>query len=230
MDVTSPLRVPATPPERPLFTPAANRVARRVLWGAVVPAVALSVGVPWYYFTAKYLEVGYQPEQPVEFSHKLHAGDLGMDCRACHHTVEWSPFAAVPSTQSCMDCHARVLPDSVKVAPLRDAHAADTPLRWVRVHRLPDYVQLDHRAHLLAGVGCSSCHGRVDRMPRVTQVEPLTMAWCLDCHRRPGPSLRPRDQVTNLAWEPDPGRAHVNQVVETGREVSPPLHCSGCHT
>jgi hypothetical protein len=198
-----------------------------------------AVALFWYYGTNKYFEVGYQPKQPVEYSHKLHAGDLGMDCRYCHSTVERSSFAAVPPTQTCMNCHTKVRADSALLLPVRESFATDKPIPWVRVHNLPDYVYFDHRAHLHAGVGCSTCHGRVDQMPRITQEKPLTMGWCLDCHRNPQPYLRPAGAVTDMTWQPAPdaeigvrkdvGNEGAVAVAADGHKVNPPTHCSGCH-
>jgi hypothetical protein len=182
----------------------------------------------WYYATNKHFEVGYAPVQPVEFSHKLHAGDVGMDCRYCHSSVERSAFAAVPPTQTCMNCHSKVRAESTKLLLVRESAAFDKPLPWVRVHQLPQFVYFDHSAHLAAGVGCSSCHGRIDQMPRVTQSQPLSMSWCLDCHRNPGPALRPASEVTNMAWQP-PEADRSEPIAATGRKVAPPTHCSGCH-
>jgi hypothetical protein len=181
-----------------------------------------------YYSTDSNLSVGYAPVQPIEFSHKVHAGDVGMDCRYCHYTVERSSFAAVPPTQTCMNCHTKIKADSVKVLPIRESFAADEPIPWIHVHRLPDYVYFDHGVHLAAGVGCSTCHGRIDQMPRVTQVQPLSMGFCLDCHRDPGPSLRASSDVTKMDWE---RRATASSVPASvlGRALSPPTHCSGCH-
>lgn len=193
--------------------------------GPLATLVALGF---WYYGTNKHLEVGYEPTQPVDYSHKLHAGDLGMDCRYCHSTVESSSFATIPSTQVCMNCHSKVRADSPKLLPVRESFAFDKPIPWVRVHKLPEYVYFNHGAHLSAGVGCSSCHGRVDQMVKVSQREPLSMSWCLDCHRDPGPSLRPEGELTNMAWKP-PAQAPARAVAPNGREVNPPLHCSGCH-
>ncbi len=204
---------------------AATAVAIAVLGGGTAAGAALS-----YYGTQKYLEVGYQPVQPVEYSHKLHAGELGMDCRYCHSTVERSAFAAVPPTQTCMNCHAKVKTDSIKLLPIRESWANDTPVKWVRVHNLPDYVYFDHSAHLAAGVGCSTCHGRVDEMPRVTQMQPLTMGWCLDCHRDPGPNLRKPDEITKMDWVASAEQAANHEgIAANGRKVAPPTHCSGCH-
>jgi cytochrome c7-like protein len=200
--------------------PAIVAVALGCLFVGVVAAF-------WYWGTEKYWRVGYSPEQPIPFSHKLHAGDLGMDCRYCHSTVERSPFAAVPPTQTCMNCHARVKTDSPKLALLRERAADDKPVPWVRVHDLPDFVYFDHSAHVTSGVGCSSCHGRVDQMARVVQKAPLTMGWCLDCHRNAAPNLRAATEITKMDWQP---RANATEArTATGRTAQPPVHCSGCH-
>lgn len=205
-------------------------------WTNRVPAIAavalgfVAVGVVaafWYWGTEKYWRVGYQPNQPIPFSHKLHAGDLGMDCRYCHSTVERSPFAAVPPTQTCMNCHSKVKTESPKLALLRDRAADDKPIPWVRVHDLPDFVYFDHSAHVSSGVGCSSCHGRVDQMAQVVQKAPLTMGWCLDCHRNPAPNLRAAGEITKMDWQPRV--AAVEARTANGRTAQPPVHCSGCH-
>jgi len=202
-----------------------------LLVGAALPLGLLGVilGV-WYWFSPKFTDVGYAPVQPVAFSHQLHAGDLGMDCRYCHNTVERAGFAAVPPQQTCMNCHVNVLPESPRIALVRDTYASGEAIEWVKVHMLPDYSYFDHSAHLAAGVGCSSCHGRIDQMPVVYQHEPLSMGWCLECHRNPEPSLRPLDQVTNMAWSAEDAAAYVpSEDPDRTREVNPPQHCSGCH-
>jgi hypothetical protein len=174
-------------------------------------------------------ETGYAPLQPVEYSHKLHAGDLGMDCRYCHSTVEQAAYAAIPATEVCMNCHARVKADSPLLQMVRESYATGQPIPWVKVHRLPDYVYFNHQAHVAAGVGCVSCHGRVDQMMVVKQVEPLTMAWCLDCHRDPAPRLRPPDRVTDMKWHPDRDAAELGRQLMAANRIAPPVNCSGCH-
>ena len=184
-----------------------------------------------YYATDANLNVGYGPVQPIEFSHKLHAGDLGLDCRFCHFTVERSAFAALPPTQICMKCHSKVRTDSVKLLPVRATFAESKPIPWVRVHKLPDFVYFDHAVHLTAGVGCSTCHGRVDQMQRVEQVQSLSMGWCIDCHRQPAPFLRSTADLTNMSWKVAVAfypSAHTPATVG-GRPIEPPTHCSGCH-
>ena len=195
-------------------------VAFLALGGA---ATAVYIGHPEVIMT------GYAPIQPVPYSHKLHAGDLGMDCYYCHYTANKSAYAAVPSTETCMNCHVRVKPQSPRLAEVRESYQSGMPIEWVRVHRLPDFVFFNHQAHVTAGVSCVTCHGRVDQMVEVKQVEPLNMAWCLDCHRNPAPNIRPVDQVTNLAWKPDRDPAAIGHEIIKAKGLNPPQHCSGCH-
>jgi hypothetical protein len=192
-------------------------------------AGALAVGGVWYYGSPRYTDAGYRPEQPVPYSHALHVGDLGLDCRYCHVSVERSAVANVPPTQTCMNCHRVVLRDSAKLAPIRASLEQGKPMRWVRVHNLPDYAFFNHAAHVNAGVGCASCHGDIHRMEVVMQVQPLSMSWCLDCHRNPAPHLRPEDQVTNMDWFPPKDHAEFARKAILDRGIAPPVDCSGCH-
>jgi hypothetical protein len=201
----------------------------RITASAILVAVACSAALAAYFLHPNRLETGYQPVQPVAYSHKLHAGNLGVDCRYCHSTVEVSNYAAVPSTETCMNCHTRVKPDSELLQPVRESYATGRPIPWVRIHRLPGYVYFSHKAHVSAGVSCVSCHGRVDQMAEVKQVKPLTMAWCLECHRDPAPNIRPRDQVTNLAWQPPGDAAQLGRELIAKYKIHPPTNCSGCH-
>ena len=195
---------------------------------AAVGVALLGGGVTfgiWYYFSPKNTQVGYAPEQPVPYSHKLHAGELGIDCRYCHANIERSQEAMIPPTQACMGCHAIVKKDSPKLTAIRGSWAGGTPVEWVRVHRVAAYAYFDHSVHLAAGVGCVSCHGRVDQMDVVRQDKPLSMGWCLECHRDPTPNLRPKDQITNMTWTPTAEQAaQFAQATVRG-----PEHCSGCH-
>lgn len=185
------------------------------------------VAVAYYGGSPRTTDVGYAPEQPVAYSHALHAGQLGLDCRYCHVNVEDSAHAMVPPTQTCMNCHARILPDGTKLAAVRESAQKGTSIRWVRVHDLPDYVYFDHRAHVSRGVGCVSCHGRVDRMERVEQVERLSMGWCLECHRNPAPHLRPLELITAMDWQADePG---LGERLQRQNNVLPSTDCSTCH-
>ena len=200
--------------------------------GVVTPLLgAFLIFALWYWASPLYTDVGYRPKQPVAFSHALHAGDMGMDCRYCHNTVEEAAHAAIPPTQTCMNCHSQVKTDSPRLAPVRASYETGESIKWTRVHMLPDYAFFDHRPHVAAGVGCASCHGRVDGMVVVEQDQPLSMGWCLDCHRDPGPSLRPLDQVTNMNWENTPEAAQYDFKTDPERKrmPAPPTHCSGCH-
>ena len=195
--------------------------------GLVLPVVA-TAGI-WYYGSPKFTDVGYRPEQPVPYSHKLHVGDMGMDCRYCHASVEVSAVANVPPTQACMNCHTLVKRDSPVLAPIRDSAKSGRPMRWIRVHKLPDYAYFTHSAHVAAGIGCVTCHGRIDQMEVVTQEQPLSMSWCLDCHRNPAPNRRPVAEVTNMKWTPPKDRAALEAKLTRERPVNPPVDCSGCH-
>ena len=191
--------------------------------------VAAAVAFIWYFFSPWYTDVGYRPLQPVAYSHKLHADDLGIDCRYCHNYVEMSPHANVPPTQTCMNCHKLIGAESEKLLHVRESWSTQQPLKWVRVHKVPDYCYFDHSAHINQGVGCASCHGRVDQMEVVYQAETLSMGWCLDCHRNPQMHLRPLEQVTNMAWEPGPDQFEIGQQLIEQRNITPPTDCSGCH-
>lgn len=185
--------------------------------------------------------VGYQPTQPVPFSHKLHAGELKMDCRYCHNTVDKAAHAAIPPSATCNNCHSGVSaatqqtpyvavhPESKKLAKIRESNATGDPVEWIRVHNLPDYVYFNHSAHVNSGVSCVSCHGRVDRMEKVQKVKTLSMAFCLDCHRNPEPHLRPLDKVTDLSWVPDEEPEVVGARIREEQDLHPKVNCSTCH-
>ncbi len=200
---------------------------RIALSGGILVIFAIA-GI-WYYGSPEYTDVGYQPVQPVPYSHKLHAGDLGIDCRYCHTGVEVSPVAMVPPTQTCMNCHALIKTDSPKLAPVRESWEKGTPVRWVRIHKTPDYAYFDHSAHLRVGVGCESCHGNIAAMEEVELAKPLSMGWCLDCHRNPDPHLRPLDDVTLMGWVPPANQAERAAAIKAQFNIKPPVTCSGCH-
>lgn len=200
-----------------------------VVWGA------------WYWATPDYWRVGYMPTQPGSgFSHQIHAGRLGMDCRYCHTKVERSPEANVPNVATCIGCHAenRLAPaydPGQKVEFIRTAYARDESVPWRRVHRVPDFVRnFPHAAHIRAGVSCYSCHGQITGMPVVWQVHGMGMGWCLDCHRNPARHVVPPERVTDLQWVEqtlsDRSRAAVDgaALVESLR-LNPPQNCASCH-
>jgi len=194
-----------------------------------------AIAIVWYFFSPKFTDVGYQPSQPVPYSHKLHAGELGIDCRYCHIGVEETAHAQVPPTQVCMNCHTHIkgasydeeLGVNPKLAPVMASWENDLPVAWKRVHKIPDYAFFDHSRHVNKGVGCVSCHGRVDQMEVVFQDQPLNMAWCLECHRMPEEHLRPLDKITAMDYEGGDGFDPV--AFKESHNIKPPQDCSGCH-
>ena len=198
--------------------------------GAVVGLGAVAAVSAYAYFSyPAVIDTGYQPIQPVPYSHKLHAGDLGLDCYYCHFTVYKAAFAAVPPTQTCMNCHAKVKDTSPRLELVRDSFADGQSVPWVHIHRLPDFVYFNHEVHVNAGVSCVSCHGRIDQEIEVRQEKPLNMAFCLDCHKDPAPNLRPPELVTKLSWVPDRDPREIGEEIIREKHLSPPLQCSGCH-
>jgi len=175
------------------------------------------------------IDTGYQPQQPVAYSHKLHAGELGLNCFYCHHTVYRGAFAAIPGTEICMGCHSNVRDKSPRLELVRSSYQTGQPIPWVKIHDLPDYVFFNHSAHVTAGVSCVSCHGRIDQMVEVRQEKPLNMAWCLECHRNPAPNIRPAELVTQLDWKPDRDPAEIGAEIIKQKGLHPPTNCSGCH-
>lgn len=200
------------------------------LGGAVLALLVLGgIGAYAYFSYPTVIDTGYTPIQPVPYSHKLHVGQLGMDCYYCHNTVYKAAYAAIPPTETCMNCHVRVKPQSPRLQKIRDSYATGQPMQWVKIHRLPDYVYFNHEAHITAGVSCVSCHGRIDQMIEVKQMQPLSMGWCLECHRNPAPNIRPAELVTKLDWVPDRDPAAIGREIIQAKGINPPQQCSGCH-
>ena len=189
------------------------------------------------------LNVGYEPEQPVPFSHAIHAGQLKMDCRYCHNTVFDAAHAAVPPTATCINCHsprekdggptarAAVHADSPKLTPIHESWFEGKSMQWKRVHNLPEFVYFNHAAHVNSGVSCVSCHGRIDQMEVVYQAKQLSMAWCIECHQNPNPHLRPKEFVTKLDWEPpsDWDQEAFAADVRKEQHIDPKRNCAVCH-
>ncbi len=216
-----------------------NRLFPWLVLGAVSGVIYVSTVV----FAATLpstLNIGHEPTQPVPFSHKLHAGQLRLDCRYCHNTVDKAAYAAIPPTATCINCHSgadtsgnvalsAVRSDSLKLGLVQRSQATGQSIPWVKVHDLPDYVYFDHSAHVNRGVSCVSCHGRVDKMDVVQQVETLSMTFCLDCHRNPDPHLRPLDKVTDLAWVSEESPEAVGAEIRQRLGIEPKTNCSTCH-
>ena len=228
-----------------IFPRSLNKLPMMAGAGAVLgfPVVVFLV---WYYFSPWFTQVGYRPphcvpdqdslcaegSQPVPYSHRLHAGQLGIDCRYCHVGVERSPVAMVPPTQTCMNCHSVIKTDSKRLQAIRDSWATGKAVEWVQIHKLPDYAYFDHSVHVTGGVGCVECHGRVDQMDQVQQKKPLSMGWCLECHRDVKENktasihIRPADvEVTKMDWD---GKKDPKAVYRRD-QLNPPENCSGCH-
>ncbi|MGZ8829329.1 MAG: cytochrome c3 family protein [Thermoanaerobaculia bacterium] len=211
-----------------IFHRSANTLSRVTIFGAIFIAgfVLWVIGgiVRSPYFTNQ----GVFREQIVPFSHQHHVGGLGIDCRYCHTSVETSSFAGIPPSSTCMNCHAQIWTTAKMLEPVRASVASGKPLVWSRVHRLPDYVHFNHSIHVAKGVGCASCHGRVDKMQLMFQASPLTMEWCLACHRAPEKFVRPRDQVFNMAYvarnQEEDGPRLVKEY-----NIQKLTHCSACH-
>lgn len=168
-------------------------------------------------------------EQPVPFSHEHHVTGLGIDCRYCHASVEISAVAEIPPTKTCISCHSQIWADSPLLEPVRASFANNTPLQWVRVHDLPDFVYFNHSIHINKGVGCSTCHGQVDRMPLMWRTQSLNMDWCLECHRHPERYIRPREEVFNMKWTAPPDQTALGQKLVKEYEVRSLIDCAICH-
>ena len=214
-----------------LFRPYADSVARIVLV-AIVVVPFLAIGVAYLIMRSEYItDQTITLNQPVPFSHVHHVGDLGLDCRYCHTGVETSPVAGVPPTHVCMTCHSQLYTQTAMLAPVRESIAEDRPIRWNKVNELPDYVYFDHSIHIAKGVGCSTCHGAVDQMPLMRQAAPLTMGWCLNCHRDPTPYLRPQSAVFDPDWKPPADQAEQGRklLVKYLIDNHHLTDCSVCH-
>ncbi len=171
-------------------------------------------------------------EQPVQFSHKHHVADDGIDCRYCHTSVETSAVAGIPPTKTCMNCHSLLFVDSPYLEPVRESFRSGTSIEWVKVHRLADFVYFNHSIHVNKGVGCSTCHGQVNQMPLVWQASSLQMEWCLACHRQPEQFLRPREGVFNMDWQAPANQLEVGKKLAQEyriRSVAELTSCSTCH-
>jgi hypothetical protein len=177
------------------------------------------------------LERGFVVDQPVQFDHRHHVRDDEIDCLYCHGQARRSPYAGIPSTDLCMGCHSQVWNQSPMLEPLRRSYFSGAPMQWNRVNRVPDFVYFNHAIHVNKGVGCVSCHGRVDEMPLVYRHAPLTMGWCLDCHRDPARHLRPLSEITNMRWQPpnDPNDPNFGSKLATQYRVRSLTHCTTCH-
>ncbi len=212
-----------------IFPKSANVLAR----ASIVGAGLLAGGVLTLVLNANRLPYvnnqGVPREQPVPFSHQHHVGGLGVDCRYCHTSVEKAAYAGIPPTKTCMNCHAQIWSTSPTLEPVRQSFRSDVSIEWVKVHDLPDFVYFNHSAHVNKGVGCSTCHGRVDLMPLVYQKQSLQMEWCLECHRAPEQFVRPKAEVFNAAYEPPANQLELGTRLVKEYDIHPRTSCSTCH-
>lgn len=209
----------------PKWTNQLRELSAVVALGGLVYSVVLITGV----FSPENSAIGYAPVQPVPYSHALHAGEMGIDCRYCHTSVESTAKANIPPTATCMNCHKTIKTESEKLALVRESAETGKAIPWVRVHDLPDFVYFNHAGHIQSGVGCVSCHGRVDRMEVVEQVEALTMGWCLDCHRNPEENLRPKGLTTVMDWQPEGDPFELGTELRRTHDINPSTDCATCH-
>src|SRR5438552_2886884 len=214
-----------------IFHPAANTIAKASIFGAVFIIAALAWMGSAVDRSPYVTEAGIARDQPVQFSHEHHVSGLGIQCRYCHTSVDKSAFAGLPPTKTCMTCHSQIWTDAAILQPVRDSWNRDQPLKWERVHNLPKFVYFNHSIHVAKGVGCATCHGPVNRMPLMYQVNSLQMEWCLECHREPEKFVRPRDQVFNMDYVPPADQLEVGKklVEEYGIRKYQLTNCSICH-
>lgn len=223
-----------------IFSRSFDAIVRQAAVGVLVAAGLIVTG--WYYYALpSYTRVGYQPEQPVPFSHQQHVGQLGLDCRYCHQVVFESPHSTVPNTQVCMNCHnrekANVKGNSPNIQALYASYKSGQPVEWKRVHKLPEYAYFNHSVHVNKGVACVTCHGPVNDMKVVWHDQPLSMGWCLKCHTDPEPHLRPLSEITNMNWAPpqtggqsaEQARRDAGAEIKKNLQVNPPTNCQACH-
>ena len=215
-----------------LFKPWTNTAFRLTL---VALALVLGGGViagPMLYVRSPLYTQQQDPiDQPVQFDHRHHVGDEGIDCRYCHYTVEKGPFAGIPPTSVCLNCHSQVWNKSPKLAPVRESFFSDRPIVWNKVNKLPHFVYFNHSIHIAKGVGCVTCHGRIDQMAAVEKWAPLTMGFCLDCHRGPERFLRPREEVVSMTWTAgsDRQQLELGQRLKREYDVHTRTNCTTCH-
>ncbi len=212
-----------------LFRPRSNTIFRLVLFLLVAGGAGTISGFMVYARTPYGQRRGVQVLQPIQFDHRHHVVDDGIDCRYCHNTVDRGPSAGVPSTELCLGCHSQIWNKSPLLDQVRESWFTGRPIRWVRVHILPQFVYFDHSIHVAKGIGCESCHGRVDQMAAVQQVAPLTMGWCLECHRNPVPNLRPQSAITAMGWQPKGEPAALGRELRQKYEIHTRTSCTTCH-
>jgi hypothetical protein len=212
-----------------IFHRSTNTVAKASIFGGVFllgGGVALALALSRSPYVTKQ---GLPQNQPIPFSHVHHVAGIGVDCRYCHTSVEKAAVASIPGAKTCMNCHSQIWKDSPVLEPVRASFRNNTAIQWTKVNDLPDFVYFNHSAHVNKGVGCTTCHGRVDQMPLMVQAQPLTMEWCLDCHRDPAKYVRPKEEVFNVAYEPPADQDALGRKLVAEYHINTRTSCSTCH-
>jgi hypothetical protein len=212
-----------------IFHPSTNTLSKVSIFGAIFFLVGAIFVVDEVNRSPYVTQVTVAREQPVPFSHKHHVSGIGIDCRYCHTSVETSSFAGIPATETCMSCHSQVWADSPMLEPVRASFRTGQSLEWTRVHDLPGFVYFNHSIHVAKGVGCATCHGRVDQMPLMWKERTLHMEWCLDCHRQPEKYLRPREAVFRMDYQPPGNQLEIGARLVNEYKVRKLTNCSVCH-
>ncbi len=212
-----------------VFHRGSNSIARASIVAIILLILAI-LTILYLYVRSNYFTRQNQViTQPVPFSHEHHVGGLGIDCRYCHTSFEDSAFAGLPPTQTCMNCHSQIWTTAAILQPVRDSFTSGQPIQWNRVYNLPGFVYFNHSAHVNNGIGCETCHGRVDQMPLTYQAPDLHMSWCLDCHRDPAKYIRPKDQITTMGWVPPEPQSVLGPQLVKQYNVLSLTSCSTCH-
>ena len=212
-----------------IFHRSANTIAKVSIFGAVFFIAGLLVLFDKVNRSSWMTQARVAREQPLQFSHERHVAGNGIDCRYCHTSVEDSSFAGIPATKICMNCHSQIFATSPFLDPIRESFRSGQSIRWTRVHDLPDFVSFDHSIHIHKGVGCTTCHGAVDRMPLMYQEQSLQMDWCIDCHREPERYVRPREAVFRVDYQPPANQRELGERLVAQYQIQKLTSCSTCH-
>jgi len=215
-----------------LFPPRSNTFSKLSILVAVILLAGIAGGVVWYTHSPAFTKVGVEVSQPVAFPHNFHINGLGLDCRYCHTGVDQSSFADIPPAETCMSCHSQVATDSPMLQPVRDSFTNGTPIHWNRVNNLPDYVYFDHQIHVTKGVGCETCHGRVDQMTTAVREKYFYMSTCMECHADPAKFIRPIENVTEMGFVPSEDQEVMGARLVNEYNIMSSVqlnNCSICH-
>ncbi len=215
-----------------LFSPRSNMISKLSIIAVVVVLTVITVALAWYFHSNTYTKVGVKVPQPVPYPHNLHVVTLGLNCRYCHVGVDQSAFADIPSAETCMTCHSQIDTNDPVLKPIRDSYDNGTPIAWTRVNQLPDYVYFNHQIHIDKGVGCETCHGRMDQVTTAVRAKYFYMSTCTDCHRDPSPYLRPQSDIYTMGYKPKEDQSILGPQLMKQYNILPAkqlLDCSICH-